>query len=301
MRPRYLLLAAAVALATLMAMQTAFAQPPIGGGVFLPLVGSGGSAPPVSPTPSPGSAERIFPSGLAVAAPFNVLRPQPALAASAPSAFLPAYRAMAERIRAALLSTASVPITNAVRSLVQGSGGGRANCYGPQLDYTNHPGGGSGQLPGGDLGLWLEYEPQLWSDPNNSPSYTQTLGLGTADAYTLTYGSPGHACAVAQLNGLMRGIEAESEAALTLAAALVAQAAISGTAVLTDGTPVDLTAAMNSSSGFVFSQATLSRTEEAIYYVLVLSTDEQALTGGGSAAHTYGVTVTLAHEPESSA
>ncbi len=297
MRPRYLLLAATVALATLMAMQTAFAQPPIGGGVFLPLVGGGGSATAV-PT---GSAERFFPGGLAVAAPFNVVRPPQAVAGAGATSFVPAYRAMAERIRAALLSTASVPITNAVRSLVQGVGGGRANCYGPQLDYTNHPGGGSGQLPGGDLGLWLEYEPQLWSDPNTSPSYTQTLGLGTADAYTLTYGSPGHACSVAQLNGLMRGIEAQSESALTLAAALVAQAAISGTAVLTDGTPVDLTAAMNSRSGFVFSQATLSRTEEAIYYVLVLSTDEQALTGGGSAAHTYGVTVTLAHEPESSA
>ncbi|MFZ4850534.1 MAG: hypothetical protein ACOYL7_15525 [Caldilinea sp.] len=301
MRPRYLLLAATVALATLMAMQTVFAQPPIGGGVFLPLVGSGGSATAV-PTAVPiGSAERFFPGGLAVAAPFNVVRPPQAVAGAGATSFVPAYRAMAERIRAALLSTASVPITNAVRSLVQGVGGGRANCYGPQLDYTNHPGGGSGQLPGGDLGLWLEYEPQLWSDPNTSPSYTQTLGLGTADAYTLTYGSPGHACSVAQLNGLMRGIEAQSESALTLAAALVAQAAISGTAVLTNGTPVDLTAAMNSRSGFVFSQATLSRTEEAIYYVLVLSTNEQALTGGGSAAHTYGVTVTLAHEPESSA
>jgi hypothetical protein len=97
---------------------------PIRGGVFLPLVGSGECSPcfshPVSPTPSPGSAEQIFPSGLAVAAPFNVLRPQPAVAGAAPNAFLPAYRAIADRIRTALLASTAVPITSAVRSLVQG-------------------------------------------------------------------------------------------------------------------------------------------------------------------------------------
>jgi len=296
---------AAAAFATLFAvllmLQTASAQPlPPGSGLFLPAVLVGGT-PPIVPTPSPEAAERVFPSGLAVAAPFHVQPAQlarPAAVASTP--FVPAYRVMAERIRSVLLSTTSVPLTNAVRSLVQGAGGGRAHCYGPQLNYTNHPGGGSGQLPGGDLGIWLEYEPQQWAEPN-SPTYTQTLGLGTADAYTLTYGTPGHACSVAQLNSLMRGIEAQSEAALTLAAALVAQAAISGTPVPTDGTPVDLTAAMNSSSAFVFSQAAFSRTTEAIYYVVSLETNEQQLNGLGSAAHTYAVTVTLAHAPDSSA
>ena len=296
---------AAVALATLLAtfclLQTASAQPSSpAGGLFLPAILAGGNTSPVLPTPSPGAVESAFPSGLAVAAPFNVQRAQPAAgAAVAASPFVPAYRAMAERIRSALLSTTGVPITNAVRSLVQGAGGGRANCYGPQLNYTNHPGGGSGQLPGGDLGIWLEYEPQQRSDPN-SPTYTQTLGLGTTDAYTLTYGSPGHACSAAQLNSLMRGIEAQSEAALTLAAALVAQAAISGSSVLTDGTPLDLTTAMNGSSAFVFSQAVLSRTAETIYYAVAFQTNEQQLNGSGSTAHTYAVTVTLAHQPDSS-
>ena len=33
-------------------------------------------------------------------------------------------------------------------------------CYGPALDYTNHPSdNSSGQLPTGDLGLWVENEP----------------------------------------------------------------------------------------------------------------------------------------------
>lgn len=34
----------------------------------------------------------------------------------------------------------------------------RPNCYGPAIDYTNHPGGGSGQLPSGDTGIWDEFE-----------------------------------------------------------------------------------------------------------------------------------------------
>lgn len=27
-------------------------------------------------------------------------------------------------------------------------------CYGPTVNYTNHPGGGGGSMPGGDMGLW---------------------------------------------------------------------------------------------------------------------------------------------------
>jgi hypothetical protein len=38
-------------------------------------------------------------------------------------------------------------------------------CYGPRMDYTNHPdsGGGTedGQLPSGDLGIWLDTEPTV--------------------------------------------------------------------------------------------------------------------------------------------
>jgi hypothetical protein len=42
-------------------------------------------------------------------------------------------------------------------------GGGNANCYGPSMAYAHHenagsPGMESGMLPGGDLGMWLEYE-----------------------------------------------------------------------------------------------------------------------------------------------
>jgi hypothetical protein len=41
--------------------------------------------------------------------------------------------------------------------------GGNANCYGPSMDYAHHEnapmsGMESGMLPGGDLGMWREYE-----------------------------------------------------------------------------------------------------------------------------------------------
>jgi hypothetical protein len=45
-------------------------------------------------------------------------------------------------------------------------------CYGPQMDYTNHPnsagGTQSGQLPSGDLGIWLDTEPTQ-SGPGTAP------------------------------------------------------------------------------------------------------------------------------------
>lgn len=282
-------------LCTWMAIRTALAQPPPPNRVFIPLiVGGGGST-------GSSDAERIFPSGMAAASPLNLQRPTGGIVnlTLSSSAFVPAHRVIAERIRTALRSTSTVAITESVRSLVSPRGG-RAYCYGPQLDYTNHPGGGSGELPGGDLGLWLEYEPLEHSNPNAPPTVTQTIGLGTTDAYTLTYRSPGHACAAAQLNSLMGGVEAQSEAALTLAAALVSQAFSSGITIPTDGSEVDLTAAMNADYAFEFSSATISRTTDLIDYTLVLTTTEQQVMGSGPSSHVYTVTVNLAHEPDSS-
>jgi len=289
------LLVTAGLLFTWTALRTALAQPTPPHRVFIPLVVGGGDSTGSS------DAERIFPSGMAAASPLNLYSSTGGIGniTLSSSAFVPAYRVIAERIRTALLSTSTVAITDSVRSLVS-PGGGRAFCYGPLLDYTNHPGGGSGELPGGDLGLWLEYEPLEHSNPNSLPTITQTIGLGTTDAYTLTYRSPGHACAAAQLNSLMGGVEAQSEAALTLAAALVSQAFSSGITIPTDGSAVDLTAAMNADYAFAFSSATISRTTDRIDYTLALTTTEQQVMGSGPSSHVYTVTVNLAHEPDSS-
>lgn len=75
-------------------------------------------------------------------------------------------------------------------------GSGNANCYGPNLDYQNHPegGGGNGQLPGGDLGLWDASE------------------------------TSGEACAAAELNSRMKGIASQVDTAFFSVASMMCAA-----------------------------------------------------------------------------
>lgn len=69
---------------------------------------------------------------------------------------------------------------------------GNATCYGPAVNYSNHPdgGGGSAQLPTGDLGLW---------------EATQS----------------GEACAAAQMNTLMSKVSVYIDTALMVQASMV--------------------------------------------------------------------------------
>lgn len=70
-----------------------------------------------------------------------------------------------------------------------------ANCYGPNLDYANHPDGSGGtQLPGGDLGL-----------------------LDAAE-------TSGEACAAAELNARMKGVASQVDAAFFAVASLMCTA-----------------------------------------------------------------------------
>lgn len=309
---RLALLVVTVLLVMLLTSRTAAAQPLAPGPVYLPVVAGGVTG------PGPGElvpVEEMFPVGMAVASPFNLIAagsPQSTRTTPQSAGPVPAYTVVSERIHSVLLSTGTVPITDAVRGMMAGGAGGRANCYGPTLDFSNYPGdmtGATGQLPGGDLGIWLEYEPQQWGDPHMPDVYTETVGIGTADAYTVTYGAPGHACSVAQLNALMRSIETQSESALTLAAALVVQAVSSGVAIPADGTDVDLTAAMNADYDFGFLSAVISRTTDAVYYSITLTATEAQLNSSAAALtvrldpeeHVYTATINLRHEPDSSA
>ncbi len=74
----------------------------------------------------------------------------------------PELRGLADRIAKLLDGDASVDWADVLDLQGMFTGSGNATCYGPQMLYANHQdaGGGasSGQLPGGDLGLWLEYE-----------------------------------------------------------------------------------------------------------------------------------------------
>lgn len=94
---------------------------------------------------------------------------------------------------------------------------GNANCYGPQLNYANHPAdSSSGQLPGGDLGLW---------------DATETSG---------------EACAAAELNSRMKGISSQVDTAFFTVASMMCAAKVAGlSAPANAGESLDVTSAIS--------------------------------------------------------
>ena len=74
----------------------------------------------------------------------------------------PELQALADKITKLLDGNASIDWGDVLNLQDMFASSGNATCYGPQMLYANHQdaGGGSasGQLPGGDLGLWTEYE-----------------------------------------------------------------------------------------------------------------------------------------------
>ena len=97
-----------------------------------------------------------------------------------------------------------------------------ADCFGPRLMYENHPDGPippNGELPTGDLGIWLETED------------------GTTEA-----------CAAAQLNKRLEGVKDRSKIALISLAALVGVYKLAGNTFPDDvsaGSTVDLSTEFN--------------------------------------------------------
>ena len=90
-------------------------------------------------------------------------------------------------------STTTLPLANLFKSYTS------ANCYGPQISYQLHDdGGGNGQLPSGDVGIWKSTEID---------------------------GTP---CAVAQLNRLMDPVKSRANGSFMLGAKLVALALANG-------------------------------------------------------------------------
>ncbi|WP_064609048.1 hypothetical protein [Photobacterium sp. J15] len=111
--------------------------------------------------------------------------------------------------------------------------GSNAACYGPTLLYTNHPDGTgvSGQLPGGDLLMWLEED------------------------------TTGHACAAAQMNARLAGSRDQSMAALMVIASMVSTANANSIALPSVGASITLTTEMNALSvpNVTFNSVTLGQ------------------------------------------
>ncbi len=108
-----------------------------------------------------------------------------------------------------------------------------AGCYGPAVDYINHPDGGAGangELPTGDVGIW-----------------------------TSTDAGTGHACAAAQLDARIEGMQEKSLAALESMASIVCVISVNGLSVPSNSS-LDVTAEMNALgvTDTTFMQASLT-------------------------------------------
>jgi hypothetical protein len=156
-----------------------------------------------------------------------------------------------------------------------GQGGTNAACYGPTVLYDTHEdgvGGPSGQLPSGDVGLWLATD------------------------------SDGRPCAVAQMSKRTRGVKQQTLQALLMAAMMRRTVAASSTLALpTAGASTDLTsdfatrlAAALPSSGVTVDAASIALDSAGQYtYRIVLSKGSGATAKRGE--------VILRHTPGASA
>lgn len=189
-----------------------------GGGSSDSTTGGGGSTIDTS---------SAFPAGLAVSSP--TARTNASLRVSASTAVADSEYDQATTKIADLLSSTSDPKdVFKAQLLLQTSG--NANCYGPSMAYTNHPGGGDGNFPGGDLGIWTESE------------------------------SNGEACASAELNQRLSGISSRTIMGLMGLAGVISVVKSVGLTLPTAGNTLTLTTNMNNAliPDVTFSSATLS-------------------------------------------
>lgn len=82
--------------------------------------------------------------------------------AQAAASMRPEVEALAEKIQRVLDGDSSIELGSVLDLQDMFAPSANASCYGPQMPYASHQdalsGAASGTLPGGDLGIWLEYE-----------------------------------------------------------------------------------------------------------------------------------------------
>ncbi|MBI3899229.1 MAG: hypothetical protein HY308_13160 [Gammaproteobacteria bacterium] len=147
------------------------------------------------------------------------------------------------------------------------SDGGNANCYGPTMNYVDHPQAGtpnSGQLPSGDLGIWAE-----------------------------TVTSDTTACAAEQLNLKMRGAKRRIHTSLLILAGM-RRVAFANSLTPAAGASANLLTPMNALglSGISFTTATLARSTDGGTWTYTLALDVTVTT---PIAGTFPVTLSLSN------
>ena len=247
-------------------------------------------------TPKAGGydATLFYPTGLAVSSPTERTNLDATITAMATTPQIPSLTGLLHSIRSwairdATAATSKIPrytwATLKIDSLLKGSSiisttfvpekflthDSNAGCFGPQLDYTDHPDSltpNNGQLPSGDLGIWSE---------------TDT--------------TTGDTCAAAQLNSRMSGVSWRSNMALMGLASMVGEMDRTGVSLPSAGGSVDNTALMNtlSISGVNFTSAVLSLDSANTVWSYTLNFD---YTDSSSVIHP--IEISLTHTPGSS-
>ncbi len=163
------------------------------------FVGCGGSGSAINDSSDPqgSSQESQFPSGLTIASPTDI--DPSAMTSSIRSSSLKAHALNSDSVYSKTVSEIESVFNGDVTFASKFNGSlfynfsASADCFGPQLIYENHPFDlSNGNLPTGDLGIWLETE-----------------------------GATTEACAAAQLNQRLKGVKDRTKIGLISLAALV--------------------------------------------------------------------------------
>lgn len=145
-----------------------------------------------------------------------------------------------------------------------------ADCFGPQIAYEDHPDGsaGSGTLPTGDVGMWLD------EDPTTS-----------------------EACSAAQLNARMEGMRDRTLAGMTALATMVCAANTSSLNMPSSTAPgtLDVLSAMTSLgiSGVTFTKAEITYDSSTTSYISELDFTYD------DGSDTHDIVVDMEHVPSS--
>jgi hypothetical protein len=194
--------------------------------ILISCGGGDGDSTAATTTTDSTSGSEVYPTDLTVSSPTNTgsSSTTPFLAPSAKSvakAFSTEYTVDTEKVDALLTGLSTFKNNFDPAKLQQPATD--ANCFGPQLIYSNHPDGSpdTSPLPSGDLGIWLTSETTVGSTFR------------------------GNGCAVAQLNSRMEDIKLRVSNALTALAGIVGAIKDGGLSFPEDGEEISVVDALN--------------------------------------------------------
>lgn len=221
------------------------------------LASCGGSGGNTSDSSSENPLSATFPEDLVVTSPFAVTTTSPASVSkslvkatdSADYAGTGELKPFSERKQEIHDQIIGTKVSDCEFSFDLFKAAPESNCYGPNISYYNHPnateqdlilGRESGTLPGGDTGIWAEYD------------------------FNPASGSTGEACAASKLNNLISNVTFKVDTAINMFSGMLCMAKVDGlTALPAVGESKDLKAslakAVASVSGVTIDAATIER------------------------------------------